>query len=261
MTETSQQEVDTVFGFGRRRTHRDLVKAELGESLEHFVQAATHAAGGVGATVGPRVRAAQAQVAPTATKIRDGASSGWGSTVAAFAPLAAAATDGARNAGKAAKKAKAKSLRPVRRKQSFVARRKWPMVAGALAAGAIAGGVVAARRRRAAEVEWEAYHPDTLADLDGDRTTRDLPVDGSAGGGSAAGGSAVGGVTKDNPTVATGKAAAAKDAAAKAEDRLASAAGTVTDGAKQGAAKNTNGKANGKADGVMGNTTGSSSHN
>ncbi|MFD0822377.1 hypothetical protein ACFQ0D_29575, partial [Micromonospora zhanjiangensis] len=41
MTETSQQEVDTVFGFGRRRTHRDLVKAELGESLEHFVQAAT----------------------------------------------------------------------------------------------------------------------------------------------------------------------------------------------------------------------------
>ena len=42
--------------FGRRhvKTRRDLVRAEFGESMDLFRQAAAHAAGGLGATVGPR---------------------------------------------------------------------------------------------------------------------------------------------------------------------------------------------------------------
>jgi hypothetical protein len=237
--------VDTVFGFGRRKAHRDLVKAELGESFDHLVQAATHAAGGVGAAVGPRVRSARQQVGPTATRVRDTASHGWGSTMAAFAPLAVAATDGARQAGTAAKRAKAKGLRPTRKKESFMARKRWPMVAGVLAAGAVAGTVIAARRRRAQE--WDSYDPaGTLSAMDGDSDVvgigpagqpgRDLPRTESTG--TAAGGtSTTSGPGKDNPTVATGKTAAAKGTAAAAEDKLASATSAITESAKQSAAK------------------------
>lgn len=259
MTEESHQEVDTVFGFGRRKTHRDLVKAELGESFDHFVQAATHAAGGVGATVGPRVRAAREQVGPTATRVRDTASHGWGSTLAAFAPLAAAATVGAQQAGTAAKRAKAKGMRPMRKKESLMARKRWPMLAGALAAGAIAGTVFAARRRRAQE--WDSYDPaGTLPGMDREggaldtapagQPGRDLPRStGSTGTspGSPAVDPAANGAVKENPTVATGPAATAKGKAASAEDKLASATSTITESAKQSAAKTTE-----KADGLLG---------
>jgi hypothetical protein len=258
MTEEPHQEVDTVFGFGRRRTHRDLVRAELGESFDHFVQAATHAAGGVGATVGPRVRAAREQVGPTANRVRDTASHGWGSTIAAFAPLAAAATDGARQAGTAAKRTKAKGLRPMRKKESLMARKRWPMVAGVLAAGAIAGTVVAARRRRAQE--WDSYDPaGTMPGMDRDggavdtvpvgQPDRDLPRTGSTGtspAGAAVGPAASGGV-KENAGVATGTAGAAKGKAATAEDKLASTTTSITESAKQSAAKTTE-----KADGLLG---------
>src|SRR5215813_3579901 len=43
-----------VFGRGRAKTRGELVRAEFGESLEHLRMAAHHAAGGVGASVGPR---------------------------------------------------------------------------------------------------------------------------------------------------------------------------------------------------------------
>ncbi|MFD0785457.1 hypothetical protein ACFQZ8_16230, partial [Micromonospora azadirachtae] len=52
----------TVFGMGRRKSQRQLAKAELNQGISHLVQAATHAARGAGATVGPRVLAARDQV-------------------------------------------------------------------------------------------------------------------------------------------------------------------------------------------------------
>ena len=81
---------------------RQLVRAELGESFGHFRQAATHAAGGVGATVGPRVQAARVYLSPTATRVAQTAANGWGSTMTMIAPLAVAALAGAREAGTAA---------------------------------------------------------------------------------------------------------------------------------------------------------------
>ncbi|MEK8108894.1 hypothetical protein NKG94_36790 [Micromonospora sp. M12] len=52
--------------------------AELNQGISHLMQAANHAAMGAGATVGPRVQVARSYVAPTAAKVRDRASTGWG---------------------------------------------------------------------------------------------------------------------------------------------------------------------------------------
>ena len=146
-----------MFGIGRRKTHRQLAKAELGESLDHFRRAATHAAGGVGATLGPRMNAARDYVGPTATKVRDKAAHGWATTVTALAPLAVAAAEGARHAGSTARKAKPKNMRAMRKKESLMARRRWPMLTGILAASAVVGvaGAAAVRRRR--QQDWDAY--------------------------------------------------------------------------------------------------------
>lgn len=180
-----------MLGISRRARRRELVRAELGESLDHFMQAATHAAGGVGATVGPRLHAARDAVAPTADRMRDSASQGVTWTMATLAPLAVAAADGARQAGRATRKAKTKNMKaakrngfkamaatkaagrakakkaksmgsrltPASRKSS--GRRRWPIVVGVLAAGA-AIGTMAVRRRRAAQ--WEEYDPGQALD-------------------------------------------------------------------------------------------------
>lgn len=146
-----------MFGIGRRKTHGQLAKAELGESLDHFRRAATHAAGGVGASLGPRMNAARDYVGPTATKVKGKAAHGWATTVTALAPLAVAAAEGARHAGSTAQKVKPKNLRAMRKKESLMARRRWPMLTGILAASAVVGvaGAAAVRRRR--QQDWDAY--------------------------------------------------------------------------------------------------------
>ncbi|KKK05047.1 hypothetical protein [Micromonospora sp. HK10] len=161
----------TVFGIGRRRTQGQLAKAELNQGIGHLRQAATHAAKGAGASVGPRVQAARVAVAPTATVLRDRASSGLASTVAAVAPLVLAARGAqAGAAGKAikgrkaaaakqvelSKKAKAKNMKAARKKQ----KRSRGMMAGLLAAGTVAGlaGAMALRRARE-QREWSEYDP------------------------------------------------------------------------------------------------------
>nr|MDT0661830.1 hypothetical protein [Micromonospora sp. DSM 115978] len=160
-----------MFGFGRRRSHGQLAKAELGEGLDHLRQAATHAAGGVGAAVGPRVDAARRYVTPTATRVRNTAAVGWGATVSAVGPLAVAAADGARQAGStagrsdAAKAARARARSAARTARDRTGRgrarrsRRWPALAGLLAVGAAVGaaGVIALRRRR--QAEWDSYDP------------------------------------------------------------------------------------------------------
>jgi hypothetical protein len=149
-----------VFGTGRRKSHRQLAKAELGESLDHLRQAATHAASGLGATVGPRLTAAREQVAPQAERIRATAAHGWAGTVAALAPLAVAAMDGARQAGSVARKAK--DGKAMRKKRSS-GRRRWSTLAGLLAAGTAVGlaGALVARRRRQHDDDWMEYEPVT----------------------------------------------------------------------------------------------------
>lgn len=167
-----------MFGFGGRTSRGKLVKAELGESVDHLMRAATHAAYGVGATVGPRADAARVYLSPTATMVRRRASDGWESTMTRFAPLAVAAADGARQAGSVALKARSKKMKAMRKKNSM-ARRRWPMLTGLLVAGAVAGavGAIAMRRR---QQPWDEYDP--AATLDAVRDDAATIVGSSAGG-------------------------------------------------------------------------------
>ncbi|WP_431886773.1 hypothetical protein [Micromonospora wenchangensis] len=160
----------TVFGIGRRKTQGQLAKVELHQGIGHLRQAATHAAKGAGATVGPRVQSARSAVAPTAVAVRDRASSGLATTAAALAPVALAVRHaqaeaaGRAVAGKKAaaakqakvsKKIKAKSPKARKRKQTSRG-----MMAGLLVAGTVAGvaGAMALRRHREQQ-EWAEYDP------------------------------------------------------------------------------------------------------
>ncbi|TDC32627.1 hypothetical protein E1211_20515 [Micromonospora sp. 15K316] len=146
-----------MFGVGRRKSQGQLAKAELNQGIGHLLQAATYAARGAGATVGPRVQAARDHVGPAATMLRDRAATGWDTTLTSLAPLAAAARDGAAQAGSMTRKAKSRNMRISGKKKQPRRRR---MMTGLLAAGAIAGvaGMMAVRRRREQQ-EWAEYDP------------------------------------------------------------------------------------------------------
>ncbi|MFC0029881.1 hypothetical protein ACFFMM_10130 [Micromonospora chaiyaphumensis] len=171
MTEEQLPGGGTVFGIGRRKTQGQLARAELNQGIGHLRQAATHAAKGAGASVGPRVQAARGAVGPTAIVVRDRASSGVASTVAALAPLLMAMRNAqAEAAGKAltsrkaatakqaamSKKVKAKNMKAAKKKQ----KRSRGMTTGLLVAGTVAGlaGAMAMRRRREQQ-EWAEYDP------------------------------------------------------------------------------------------------------
>jgi hypothetical protein len=141
------------------KTHRQLAKDELSESFDHLMQAATHLAGGVGKSVGPKVNAARDYMSPATGKMRNSATHGWEATVAALAPLAEAARDGARQAGGTARKAKAKNLKAIRKKENRMSRKRWPMLAGLLAAGTAVGAAGALVMRRRKRQQWEEYDP------------------------------------------------------------------------------------------------------
>jgi hypothetical protein len=154
-------------GLRRRpvKTHARLAKDELSVSIDHLVQAANHAAGGVGATVGPRIDAARARVAPTADLVRSATAAGLGTTAAALAPLAVAAKDGARKA----KDQNAKAVRKVLRKPEPVASRTWPRLATLLVAGAAVGAAAAfVLRRRRQQQHWDEYDPSRPLDSPAD---------------------------------------------------------------------------------------------
>src|SRR5215467_4908533 len=88
------------------KTRQELVRIEFGESRDHFRQAAHHAAGGIGASVGPRYSAAKIKAGSArtavggtnASKIGSMAQQGWTSTLAVITPLADAARDGSARA-------------------------------------------------------------------------------------------------------------------------------------------------------------------
>ncbi len=164
-----------MFGIVRKKSHSQLARQELNQGVEHFRQAATHAARGTGAAVGPRVNAARDRVQPAAGKVKGAASSGWGSAVAVLAPLAAAATDAAKQADKQSKKAgkqadkakaDAKNAKNVKALQKATgkalgrkqAKQKRGKLAGLLMAGAAVGaGVMVLRRRQ--QQRWDEYDP------------------------------------------------------------------------------------------------------
>ncbi len=160
-----------MFGKARRTTHRQMASRELGESFEHFKQAAAHAARGTGATVGPKVNAARDRVSPAAGKVRDVAASGWGSTKkAALAPLIAA-SEGAQEAGKATRKAKDKNLKALDKKARDLDKKaakamKKDQSGGRsskfgklLIVGALVGAAGALVMRRRKQQQWDEYDP------------------------------------------------------------------------------------------------------
>ncbi|GAA0811087.1 hypothetical protein [Spirilliplanes yamanashiensis] len=159
-----------MFGIVRRKSHGLMARSEFGQGVEHFRAAATHAARGTGATVGPKLESARGRVQPAAGKVRDVASSGWGTALATLAPLAAAATEGARQAGrktdkagkttrkaggKQAKKLDRKARKMVGRKQSSSKGKLLGLGIAGLAVGAI--GAMVLRKRQ--QEQWDEYDP------------------------------------------------------------------------------------------------------
>lgn len=162
MATENYQEVEIVFGLRRRKAHRDLIRAELGESFDHFRQAATHAASGVGATVGPRVQTARGYVGPAATRARRSAAKGWESTMVTVGPLAVAAVGRARQAGTARKVKSMKAMQMNRKKARASGRLS--RLAGLAGAGAAVGAASAYALRRRNRPRWAEYDPGQALD-------------------------------------------------------------------------------------------------
>lgn len=129
-----------MLGFSRK-TRGELMRQELGTSWEHFLQAASHAANGVGSSIGPR-----------ATRMRLAAGRGWDS---AIAPLAAAYREGAADARAAALKLSKKSK--YGRKEKGMSGKRVGMLVGLLAAGAAVGAAGALVMRRKKRQKWSEY--------------------------------------------------------------------------------------------------------
>lgn len=162
--------------FGRRhvKTRQELVRSEFGESLDHFRQAATHAAGGFGATVGPnygmaktKMSSARGWMSPASGKVTNAASTSWDATIAAFAPLMQAARDGAAMASKLetnGTKVDSTGMKRARKmtEETTPERHISGTVVALIATGAAVGaaGALAARRRN--RVKWSEYEPSEL---------------------------------------------------------------------------------------------------
>ncbi|MEV1016602.1 MULTISPECIES: hypothetical protein [unclassified Micromonospora] len=202
----------TVFGIGRRKSQGQLAKAELNQSISHLMQAANHAAKGAGSSVGPRVQVARGYVGPAAVKVRDRASTGWGTTLTTLAPLAAAARDGAAQAGPLTRKAKSKTMRITGKKKQ--PRRRGSKMTGLLAAGAVVGlvGAVALRRRREQQ-EWAEYDPThTLEPMRDEVDSIEVRTPAATKGSD---GSAISGMTGAGSSAVTGGDSASTTATAK----------------------------------------------
>jgi hypothetical protein len=141
--------------FRRRqvKTQSQLMRDELSEGFGHIWQAAAHAAAGLGETVGPKWDSAKGHLPPRTRTMRDAATYGWDSTLAAFAPLMDAARSGAVTATKKANKARKKAMK----KESGMSRKRATILVGLLTAGAAAGAAGALIARRRNRAKWEEY--------------------------------------------------------------------------------------------------------
>lgn len=129
------------------QSRRQMMRAELGETVDHAMRAAGHAAGGIRETVGPRL-------APAASRMRSAAADGWGSTMAALAPLNQAAQTELKQARKEIRRQGKQTRRQVKRSN-----RRWPRMMGLLASGIALGAVAAYVMRQRRQREWEEYDP------------------------------------------------------------------------------------------------------
>ncbi|WP_213451156.1 hypothetical protein [Rhizomonospora bruguierae] len=231
------------------------MRDELSVGLDHLMQAATHAAGGVGATMGPRLSAARDRLEPTAERMRYAAGNGWGSTITALAPLAAAAREGAMQTRGRATMAKAKSLKAgakgaratgVKRGPGMSRSRRF-MVTGVLAASAAAGTVGAMMMRRRRQQRWEEYDPNQAME---DNTKRAQAVAGSA---RSTFDSAMDSAASGAQRVAAG-VDRATDKLSSAAEKAAGKAGSATASAREAARK----EKSQPSDGVI---SGSPTHN
>nr|WP_296069084.1 hypothetical protein [uncultured Actinoplanes sp.] len=169
-----------MFATMRRKSRSRQMKDELGQSVDHFVRAATLAAQETSATVGPKFTAAKDRVQPAAVKAKGAASSGWDSALATITPLVTAATDQVRQTGKVSRKQakknakenqkqvrkaakeNTKSARKLEKRANKALNRKKggksKLFGYALLGTAVGiGAAYAAKRRQAAQ--WEEYEP------------------------------------------------------------------------------------------------------
>lgn len=160
-----------MFATMRRRRRNATVRYELGEGVDHFRRAATIAAQGTGASVGPKFNAARGRVQPAAIRAKDAASTSWEAAVARLMPLIIAAAEGARLRGrrtvtisKQQAKANRRNARKLEERASrALGRKSAGRTPGRLFGLALAGTAVGAsaaymmRRRRAAQ--WDEYDP------------------------------------------------------------------------------------------------------
>lgn len=150
-----------MFGFARRKSRRQLVRAELTNSLSHLRRAANYAAGGVGTAVGPRVSMARGYVVPVAARVGRSTARGWGSTMTVITPLAMSAVRSARMAepGRGrARQAGSDTRRAKMRTKAESAKKRPSKMTRLLVIGAVAAiGAAAMRRRR--RHQWEEYDP------------------------------------------------------------------------------------------------------
>lgn len=128
-----------------------LMRDELGESFDHAMRAAGHAASGV--------KAASAQVRPTADRFREAASQRWDATVTAFNDAAVngdmMSRSRMRRRGGMAALGGRKATRAVRKQEGG----RWPRLAMLLAAGAAVGAIGAMVMRRRRQQQWAEYDP------------------------------------------------------------------------------------------------------
>src|SRR2546430_17332842 len=111
------------------------MRDELSEGFGHLWQAAAHAAGGIGATVGPKWDSTKGHLPARMGTMRDTATHGLDSTLAALAPLMEAAPTGAATATRKAQKARNKAII----KQAGMPRKAATTIAGLLHVAGAAG--------------------------------------------------------------------------------------------------------------------------
>jgi gas vesicle protein len=157
-----------VFRRRQLKSHGELLREELGESLDHLRMAAAHAADGAAGALAPRVVAAREAVKPGLRKASGYARAGADS-------LFTTAREGSRQARRRATRGKAS------KKETGMAGKRWPMVIGGLlATGAVIGAASALMRRRRSGRAWDEYSSTrTTADksmIDSARTAMDAGV-------------------------------------------------------------------------------------
>jgi hypothetical protein len=188
-----------VFTTMRRNRRTNKMKSELGQGVDHFKRAAALAAQETSSTVGPRFYAARDRMQPTATRAKDVASSGWGSTIATLGPLISAAAENAKAAGdsvrktgkenakatkksaKASKKDSQKNAKKLQKRADKALGKKKSGTGSKLFKLALVGGAIGAgaayfvRKRQTAQ--WDEYDPSGPVAATPAVTTTDVTVE------------------------------------------------------------------------------------